>query len=70
LLVVDRVILEAGISIFTSSAALGAFDAVLAATAVEAGAECLVSADRSFAELEEVAAVFPDRAGLAEILDR
>jgi len=38
-----------GLRLFERNAPLGAFDAVLAATALGAGAESLVSADRSFA---------------------
>ncbi len=67
LLIVDRADLERGLSIF-SSGALGAFDAVLAATAIEAGARALVSADRSFEEIDEISSAFPDRDGVERVL--
>jgi predicted nucleic acid-binding protein len=41
--------LAAGLRLFERANGLGAFDAVLAASAIEAGADALVSADRSFA---------------------
>lgn len=40
--------LERGLALFEAQPALGAFDAVLAAAAVGAGAEALVSSDRAF----------------------
>jgi predicted nucleic acid-binding protein len=49
---------------------VGAFDAVLAATAAAAGAEALVSADAAFAELPGVVHVAPDRSGVDRLLDR
>ena len=42
-----------GLGLFRRHTRLGSFDAVLAAAASAAGAEALVSADRSFASLEE-----------------
>ena len=48
---VERSALERGLSIFERVPKLGAFDAVLAATALEAGADGLVSADAAFAEV-------------------
>ncbi len=46
---------------------LGAFDAVLAATARMAGCEALVTADRAFASVADLAVVFPDAAGIAKL---
>ena len=46
-----RSALEQGLSIFERIPKLGAFDAVLAATALEAEADGLVSADTAFAEV-------------------
>lgn len=43
--------LVAGLELFERDEALGAFDAVLAASTVAAGADALVSADRSFADV-------------------
>ena len=40
--------LREGLGLFERAAALGAFDAVLAAVALRAGATALVSADRAF----------------------
>ncbi len=40
--------LAAGLRLYERNEAVGAFDAVLAATAIAAGADALVSADRSF----------------------
>lgn len=44
--------LRAGLGLFEASRPLGAFDAVLAATARARGAEGLVSADAAFAEVD------------------
>jgi uncharacterized protein len=51
LVMVGRSALEHGLSIFERIPKLGAFDAVLAATALEAEADGLVSADVAFAEV-------------------
>jgi predicted nucleic acid-binding protein len=45
--------LEAGLALYSSSR-LGAFDAVLAATALRRGCRLLLSADRAFAALAEL----------------
>lgn len=47
---------------------LGAFDALLAATAAMAGCRALVTADRAFAAIDGLNVVFPDAAGLAPYL--
>jgi uncharacterized protein len=46
--------LEAGLRLFERHERLDAFDAVLAATAMEHGAEALVSADRAFGEVRRL----------------
>lgn len=51
LLEVGETDLREGLRLFERTPALGAFDAVLAAVALTAGASVLVSADRAFAEV-------------------
>ena len=68
LLVVDRLQLDRGLRLFESVGGLGAFDAVLAATAIDAGADSLVSTDRAFAVVDELEHVFPDATGMDAIL--
>jgi len=51
LLVVDEAILERGLGLFAGNEVLGAFDAVLAAAAIERSVDALVSADRAFASV-------------------
>ena len=60
--------LSAGLALFRGSEALGAFDAVLAASAIRTGISAIVSADSGFAGLAEIAYVVPDRAGLSGLL--
>lgn len=60
--------LNAGLTLFEQTEALGAFDAVLAASAVRAGIEALVSADSALAGVKQLSHVVPDRAGVAELL--
>ena len=62
LLEVGEADLREGLRLFERNAALGAFDAVLAAVAKRAGATALVSADRSFAKVRGLA--FADLRGL------
>lgn len=59
LLVVGERELDDGLELFASQAELGAFDAVLAATALSHGADALVSADQSFASVPGLAHVAP-----------
>ncbi len=68
LLVVGRDQLDAGLRMFHSTPGLGAFDAVLAASAVEADAAAIVSADRAFALVEGINHVFPDAEGVEGLL--
>jgi len=55
LLKVGEADLREGLRVFERTEALGAFDAVLAAVAVRAGAVALVSADRAFATVPDLA---------------
>ena len=57
-----------GLRLFERHPALGAFDAVLAAAALEAGAEALVSADRAFGSVRGLPWVDPAGAGLDRLL--
>jgi len=68
LLAVTSQDLERGLTIYESSKALGAFDAVLAAAAQAAGAEALVSADTGFAELGTLTHLVPDAGGVTALL--
>jgi predicted nucleic acid-binding protein len=58
-----------GLTWYERSERLGAFDAVLAATAAAAGARALVSADAAFGEIAGVAHVTPDEAGVSTLLN-
>jgi predicted nucleic acid-binding protein len=60
--------LRHGLSIFERTEDLGAFDAILAAAALDAGAQALVSADKAFASLPVLAHVTPDELGVATLL--
>jgi uncharacterized protein len=60
--------LEAGLRLFERHDHLDAFDAVLAATALEHGAEALVSADRAFADVRRLRFVELGSARLDELL--
>lgn len=67
LLIVGADDLQEGLRLYVRSDRLGAFDAVLAATAGRAGASAIVSADAAFAEAD-IAHVFPDATGVAQLL--
>ncbi|MGB7686277.1 MAG: type II toxin-antitoxin system VapC family toxin [Solirubrobacterales bacterium] len=69
LLTVTRDHLQQGLALFERTDRLGAFDAVLAATAAAAGASALVSADTAFADAGDVAHIVPDAAGVAALLE-
>lgn len=60
--------MQRGLALFEHAERLGAFDAVLAATASAAGAEALVSADAAFSAVEGPRHVMPDAAGVASLL--
>src|SRR3972149_1828706 len=64
----ERHHLERGLALFEAHDRLGAFDAVLAAAAIEAGAAALVSADRAFASVPELPFVDLAAPGLDELL--
>lgn len=68
LLVVDEADLRAGLDLFGSRVRLGAFDCVLAATAMHRGAKGLVSADRAFADLDALHHIDPADPGALSIL--
>lgn len=70
LLVVGEVELAQGLTLFERSDAAGAFDAVLVAAAMAAGAEVLVSADAAFARVPGIEHVAPDADGVAALLSR
>lgn len=53
--------LRTGLELYRRLEGLGAFDAVLAATALAAGAPTLASADRAFALVPRLVHLFPDR---------
>lgn len=60
LLVAGEAELEQGLRLFERHDHLGAFDAVLAAVALTAGADALVSADRSFAGIRGLRHIEPE----------
>jgi len=60
--------LRRGLSLFERLADIGAFDAVLAAAARDMGASSLVSADRAFGEVPDLAHVVPDATGIGALL--
>lgn len=62
--------LRAGMRLYRGSERLGAFDAVLAAAAIAAQAEALVSADAAFAEVGGLVHVVPDETSIGGLLAR
>ena len=70
LLIVDAEDLAAGLDLYERVDALGAFDAVLAATARRRGADALVSADAAFAKIVDPHHLDPAAVGFIEALDR
>lgn len=68
LLAVDQGHLHQGLALFERVEWLGAFDAVLAAATIAAGARALVSADGGFAAVPGLAHALPDAAGVATLL--
>lgn len=70
LLIVDASDLLSGLALFERGERLGAFDAVLAATASARGATALVSADAAFRLASDVRHVIPDADGVAQLLAR
>lgn len=59
---------DRALSLLEAHPALGAFDALLAAAASDAGAAAVVTADRAFARIEGLPVVHPDEAGVAALL--
>jgi uncharacterized protein len=70
LLTVEEEHLRRGLSLFERIEPLGAFDAVLAAAALEIGADALVSADGAFSSVPGLRHVVPDEAGVEDLLKR
>jgi predicted nucleic acid-binding protein len=68
LLTVSEDHLRHGLSIFEHAEQLGAFDAVLAAAALDVGAQALVSADGAFASVPKLTHVTPDESGVGGLL--
>ena len=62
--------LRDGLALFERSARLGAFDAVLVASASDQGVGTIVSADTDFADVTGIAHVVPNRAGVESLLTR
>ncbi len=61
--------LDRGLELFEQYPALGAFDAVLAAVAMERRAQALVSADRAFASIAGLPLVDPATPAMLRLLD-
>jgi len=68
LLPVTESALRDGLASFAGGAGIGAFDAVLAAAALAAGADAVVSADTAFAEVTGLRLVVPSDEGVAGLL--
>ncbi|MGA9286249.1 MAG: type II toxin-antitoxin system VapC family toxin [Solirubrobacteraceae bacterium] len=68
LLTVEDEHLRRGLSLFERHERLGAFDAVLAATALDADVSALVSADAAFSHVSNLPHVVPDEAGVERLL--
>jgi uncharacterized protein len=69
LLTVEHEHLRRGLSLFERNERLGAFDAVLAATALDTDASALVSADSAFAHVTDLPHLVPDEAGVDRLLN-
>ncbi|MGA2471648.1 MAG: type II toxin-antitoxin system VapC family toxin [Solirubrobacteraceae bacterium] len=67
LLAVGAEDLVRGLALFERLDTLGAFDAVLAASAIGAGASALVSADAAFSGVPGLTHIVPDRSGVAAL---
>jgi predicted nucleic acid-binding protein len=68
LLTIEDEHLRRGLSLFEHNKQLGAFDAVLAASALDTDASTLVSADSAFAHVSNLPHVVPDAAGVEQLL--
>lgn len=60
--------LDRGLGLFERHPALGTFDAVLAAVALNRGADALVSADRAFGSIPELPWVDPMTAAISRLI--
>lgn len=70
LLVIGEADVRAGLTLFERHPELGSFDAVLAAGAIAAGAEALVSADRAFSAVPDLVHVDPSSPAIQALLGR
>lgn len=61
--------LAAGLQLWADNEALGAFDAVLAAVALDTKYATIVSADRAFASVPGLTHVYPDDEGIASLIE-
>lgn len=61
--------LEQGLALWHAHKELGAFDAVLAAVALDTKYATIVSADRAFAVVPGLKHVYPDAQGVASLLE-
>jgi uncharacterized protein len=62
--------LDLGLGLFEQQTALGAFDSLVAAVALNQRVEALVSADRVFAQVPDLSWVDPATSNLDHLLDR
>jgi predicted nucleic acid-binding protein len=70
LLTIEDEHLRRGLSLLEHNERLGAFDAVLAATALDTDTSALVSADSAFAHVSDLPHVVPDESGVERLLNR
>lgn len=70
LLVMPTAVVDAGLRIFERTTSLGVFDSFLAATALSAGADALVSADLGFASVPRLSHVVPGTPEFERLLER
>jgi predicted nucleic acid-binding protein len=68
LIPVDGEALRHGLDLYLQHEALGAFDAVLAATAITVAAVAIVSADSAFAGIPRLKHVIPDLPGISALV--
>lgn len=67
LVTVGEATLSRGLGIYQACDRVGAFDAVLAAAALDMGADAVVSADRAFGGVPGLVHIFPDSTGVAAL---
>lgn len=68
LITVDDVAFRSGMRLFRDHPTLGAFDTVLIGSALAAGADTVVSADRAFAGVPGIRHVVPDGSGVGALV--